>query len=496
MHLLILGATGFIGREVALEASSKGWEVTAIVRDPKTARARELPKPTRVLQGDANDAAAWTQHMTGIDVVLDLVQPELPRRIGLAEIRQIADQRIAVTRALVQAMLQIPAQQRPLLLSVSGLDDLEPDENCRVTEISRLRTIPRGFAHIGIPVRQFIDTAGIEAAYLYLGTVYGPGKAFATTVFPRLAAGKFRIPGDGENRMPIVHVEDAARGIVHIASLNRAALSGRSFIIADGQPSTFRAFLSEAAQRMNAPAPAAAPKWLAKLATGSVLFETLTRDAIAEPATLRQTGFKFRFPTYKAGLPPTLKTLGYVTDTNTPPTRSAPARRHQRFWIFTILTLAVLIAVNTVNFPLSVPYFLHLSGGLPLLDERFHYDANDVHRLFDSLGLAGRNSYLKFYASVDLILPAWFGAFLSTAIGKTRFRRLRWIAFAAALLDYAENISVSFLLLHYPSFSSNAVRLSSTLTILKFSFYLASIVLAITGGVTAAMKRRSRFEEA
>lgn len=492
MQLLVLGGTGFIGREVVLEALSKGWEVTAIVRDPKSARARELPKDTRVLQGDASDAARWTQHMTGIDVVLDLVQPELPRRIGLAEIRQIANQRIAVTRTLVKAMLRIPARQCPLLFSVSGLDDLEPDENCRVTENSRLRGIPRGFAHIGIPVRQFIDTSGIEAAHIYLGTVYGPGKAFATTVFPRLAAGKFRIPGDGENRMPIVHVEDAARGIVHLASLNRAALSGKSFIIADGQPSTFCAFLCEAAQRMNAPAPAAAPKWLAKLATGPVLFETLTRDVIAEPATLLQTGFKFRFPTYKAGLPPTLKALGYVTDTDPPASRSVPARSHRRFWIFTILTLAVLIAVNTVNFPLSVPYFLHLSGGLPLLDERFHYNTNDVLRLFDRLGLAGRDSYLKFYESVDLILPAWFGAFLSTAIGRTRFRRLRWIAFAAALLDYAENISVSFLLLHYPTFSSNAVGLSSTLTTLKFAFYLTSIALAIAGGVAGAMSLRSR----
>lgn len=70
-----------------------------------------------------------------------------------------------------------------------------------------------------------------------------------------------------------------------------------------------------------------------------------------------------------------------------------------------------------------------------MLDERLHYNANDVHQLFASLGSAGRRAYLEFYLSVDLVLPALFGAFLATAIAKTRFRNLRWIAIAAALTD-------------------------------------------------------------
>jgi len=49
--------------------------------------------------------------------------------------------------------------------------------------------------------------------------------------------------------------------------------------------------------------PSSLPLWIARLFTGRVLCETLTRDIVADPAALTETGFAFLFPSYRAGLP-------------------------------------------------------------------------------------------------------------------------------------------------------------------------------------------------
>src|SRR5262249_56046305 len=102
---------------------------------------------------------------------------------------------------------------------------------------------PRGFARIGLAVRAEVLASGVPFASLHLGTVYGPGKAFASKLFPRLAKGRLPIVGDGENRLPLIHVEDAARALVHLAQRGRTQLLAHPWIITDGTRTTQRDLL-------------------------------------------------------------------------------------------------------------------------------------------------------------------------------------------------------------------------------------------------------------
>jgi nucleoside-diphosphate-sugar epimerase len=55
---LVVGATGGIGREVAISLQAGGWRVRALHRDPATAERRsDLPKPVEWLAGDAMNEA-------------------------------------------------------------------------------------------------------------------------------------------------------------------------------------------------------------------------------------------------------------------------------------------------------------------------------------------------------------------------------------------------------------------------------------------------------
>lgn len=478
--LFLLGATGFIGSRTAQEALRQGWQVIAIARNLESGGALAA-QGVRIIKGDAARPAEWIHEVAGTDVLIDLLQPKFPARIGLSEIKQLAAKRLAITDRLLEALKIIPPRSRPVLFSVSGLDDLIPDFSGQITESSALRTEPFGFSHIGIPVRKSIEKNGINCAFLYLATVYGPGKAFADSVFPKIAAGKFRIPGKGNNFMPLVHVEDAALALVHLAGQPLTQLSGRSIVVADRSAATMKQFLGQAASIMGVRPPASAPMWMARLFAGKILCETLTRNVTAEPSTLQRTGFKFRYETYRDGLPPTLGQLGYRPATHSAHKPRNPFAARIVLLSMFALSIAAMLSVNLLDFPESAPRLMRFSQGLPLLDMRLHYTERDVYQLFDLLGPVGREMLLRFYWTVDLILPALFGITLWLAISRTTLRRLKWLAIAAAGFDYAENSAVTFLLLHYPNHYPWLARVGSAFTSSKWIFYIAAALTALTG---------------
>jgi len=479
-ELFVLGGNGFVGRAVVQEALARGFRVKTLVRD--RARASELASAGAVLiQGDAASPEEWIGEVANSKVLIDLVQPELHSRIGLTQIRKIAILRVTDTRRLLAALESIPPEERPLLMSVSGLDDLIPDAEGRVGDDSPLRDSPIGFGHVGVPVRRVIERSGLACTYIYLATVYGPGKAFAKRIFPQLAAGTFRIAGSGRNRMPLVHLEDAARALVHIAEQPQDRLSGRSHVIADGSEATLRDFAGSAAELLGAPPPRTVPLWLGRLVLGRILCETVTRDIGASPAALLRSGFQFRYRSCAEGLPSVLQQLGY----GSPGARqnlqaSAPNRRFP-FWLQSAVTVGALLAENLFDFPLSVPRMKHLAGGLPLLDMRPWYSFQDAYQLFGALGAQGRSAYVHLLWSVDLCLPFLFALFLSRAIKRGRFSRLWWMPALGAASDYAENTAITVLLLRYPNRVPALVLLAAALTSLKWVGYLTSLALAVVG---------------
>src|SRR5262249_41039173 len=99
------------------------------------------------------------------------------RSLTRAAIRHNSTTRYAMKRAEVEALRKFRPGERPIFFCVSGADDLQPDAQGTISECSRLRAHPRGFAYVGIPVRQLVEASGIDATYVYFGNlVYGSGK--------------------------------------------------------------------------------------------------------------------------------------------------------------------------------------------------------------------------------------------------------------------------------------------------------------------------------
>ena len=228
-----------------------------------------------------------------------------------------------MTRHLLNALAGLPAQKRPLFIAVSSADDLQPDAQNVIRHDSALRAHPRGFGHIGIPRRKLIEDSGLDATYVYFGNlVYGPGKVFAEQYVEGLKHGTAHVIGDGTNRVPMVHVTDAARALVHLATLAHAntkvdgiaALAvtnvvGRTFLAMDGADTTQRMLWDATADAMGVKRPGTDPAWLAAYVAGAIDVESKTLDVHVDNSALRKTGFSLTYPSYREGVPATLAQL-------------------------------------------------------------------------------------------------------------------------------------------------------------------------------------------
>jgi dihydroflavonol-4-reductase len=71
VEVFLTGGTGFIGRRLARRLLDRGWSVTALVRRPASAEARELTAlGARLVQGDVTDPASMREPMRGADIVV------------------------------------------------------------------------------------------------------------------------------------------------------------------------------------------------------------------------------------------------------------------------------------------------------------------------------------------------------------------------------------------------------------------------------------------
>src|SRR4051812_10736899 len=134
--VFILGATGFVG-SAAVEASLEaGVSVGAWARTE--AQAQQLRR--RGVQVYA------PPQIPPAKVVIDLVQPRLPKRLGEQALARTARYRVDFTRSVLPAL-----PRGALYFLVSGTDDFERGT---VSHRSPFAARPSGFARIGLSVRR------------------------------------------------------------------------------------------------------------------------------------------------------------------------------------------------------------------------------------------------------------------------------------------------------------------------------------------------------
>jgi uncharacterized protein YbjT (DUF2867 family) len=208
-RVLVAGATGQLGRQVAGELGRRGWRVRALTRDPVRLAALGLPAEA-ALRGDLTDPASLRAACAGVDAVVSCAGASM-RLGGLGDRRGFMEVDWAGNRALLEAA-RAAGVRRFVYVSVFGAERL------------------RGTVYVDAHER-FVDA--LAASGMDHAVVRPTGFFSFLGELVRMAAkGRGAVIGDGRARTNPVHEADVAAACAD-------ALAGTERRIDVGGPDTF-----------------------------------------------------------------------------------------------------------------------------------------------------------------------------------------------------------------------------------------------------------------
>ncbi|MEO0003101.1 MAG: hypothetical protein RLZZ22_793 [Pseudomonadota bacterium] len=206
-NILLLGGTGFVGRQICEQLVRAGMRVTVATRREAKASAVQILPGVTVLEAEVHDEATLARLLPGHDAVVNL--------IGVLHGSEQHFQRahVELPRQLARAM-RVAGIQRLVHVSALGASAAGPSQYQRSKAAGEA----------------VLREAGLELTLLRPSVIFGAGDNFLT-LFARLQAvvPVMLLPGAAARLQP-VWVGDVARAVVHC--LQDPASIGRIYELA------------------------------------------------------------------------------------------------------------------------------------------------------------------------------------------------------------------------------------------------------------------------
>ncbi len=288
--VFVLGATGWVGRQLCQALLARGDQVVAAVRD--LARAKETLGPHVELVAWAEDEARLADCMSQCTAAINLAgEPIAEGRWTAAKKEKLQTSRLDTTARLVRIITA--ADPRPeVLVSASavgyygdaGADPVDEDSPagedflgrlCRDWEAAALRAAPHG----------------VRVVCPRIGIVLGEGGGMLKTVAPIFRAGIGGALGSGHQFMSWIHLSDLVD--ILLFAIRCTPLEG-PVVAAGPNPVSNKVFTKALAKVLKRPAFLPAPKFAIKLLMGEASRIALDGQR-AHPKALLAAGFEFRY---------------------------------------------------------------------------------------------------------------------------------------------------------------------------------------------------------
>jgi uncharacterized protein YbjT (DUF2867 family) len=219
-NILVLGGTGFVGREVCEQLHRLGWRITVPTRRARNATAvQHLPRVT-VLEADVHDEAQLTSLLRGHDAVVNLV--------AILHGNETAFERthVALPATLARACAAAGVRQ---VVHISALG-VSPDGPSRYQ-----RSKARGEAVLAEGAKR----SGLNLSILRPSVIFGAGDRFLN-LFAQLQSVFPFMPLAGPNaRFQPVWVGDVARAVVVCLQNDAVPMGGRVQVFECAGPQVF-----------------------------------------------------------------------------------------------------------------------------------------------------------------------------------------------------------------------------------------------------------------
>ncbi|MGB7563765.1 MAG: TIGR01777 family oxidoreductase [Prochlorococcaceae cyanobacterium] len=304
MRLLLLGCTGFIGRELVPHLLEQGHSITLLSRRPGALPGLESPALERLML-DPSQPASWQNPaliaaLQRAEGVVNLAgEPIAERRWSPVQLQLLLDSRVRTTELLVEAINAAGAKPA-VLVNGSAVGYYGTDGDTRFDEGS-----PEGPDVLGRlcgaweAAADGALSAGVgRLVKLRIGIVLGPGGGALGKMLPIFRAGFGGPIGSGRQWMSWIHRTDFCRLVA--AALQDPAFEGVYNAVAP-QPVTMGDFASSLGRVLGRPSLLPVPGPLLQLLLGDGAQVVLEGQQVL-PARLLRQSFTFRYPEISAAL--------------------------------------------------------------------------------------------------------------------------------------------------------------------------------------------------
>lgn len=297
-RIVLIGATGFIGRKLIPSLFERFGEIVVVSRKPDEVRRRfgENVFPAR---WDDGKSGGWGDCVDGAAAVVNLAGDSLStgRWTGRKR-RAILESRVDAGRAVVEAIRR--ARVKPgVLVQASAVGYYGSRGDGILDESAR-----PGQGFLADVCRQWeastaeVEGLGVRRVVIRSGVVLGrEGGALPAMALPFrfLAGGPV---GLGRRWFSWIHVQDEVGGILFL--LDREAARGAFNLAA--RPVREREFARSLGRALKRPSLFPAPVFVLKTLFGLKAKETILVSQRVVPARLEALGFRFQYPQIDAAL--------------------------------------------------------------------------------------------------------------------------------------------------------------------------------------------------
>jgi uncharacterized protein len=288
--ILVTGSSGPIGAALVPLLSSRGYQVTRLVRGGTGGEREILWDPAQPLPPEA---------VSGFEAVIHLAGESIVGRWTSAKKRRILESRRQGTHNLAGALARTPERPR-VFISASAIGYYGD----RGEEILREGS-PSGQGFAADICRQWEDAtqaaadAGVRTAQIRLGVVLSATGGALPKMLPAFRLGAGGRMGSGRQWWSWIEVQDVAGAILHI--LSNDSLQGPVNLVAPN-PVTNAEFTKTLASVLKRPAIFPMPGFAVRLVFGQMGVELFLAGQRVIPAKLLASGYRFQEPQLREAL--------------------------------------------------------------------------------------------------------------------------------------------------------------------------------------------------
>jgi uncharacterized protein (TIGR01777 family) len=290
--IIITGATGLIGSNLARVLISRGFEVVALTRNLNKSRST-IPFVGSAVEWDYNKPEMWSSYFEGTYGVIHLAGASLAgKRFTNSYKKKVWESRVISTRNIVGAIAE--AENKPsVIISASGINYYGDSGDRILTESSEagndfLAELCKEWENEAAKAEE----SGVRWAGIRTSPVFSTQEGMLKKLLPLFRLFMGASLGSGKQWFPWIHIDDIINTYVHAIENEsvKGPMNGTS-----PNPVTMDKFAKGLGMVLNRPVLFRVPKLVMKAMIGESA-DFVTASLRAVPEKLGKTGFSFAHP--------------------------------------------------------------------------------------------------------------------------------------------------------------------------------------------------------